>query len=127
MSHFERRLGRNYVLYTGGFISFVILLAIGEEFGLSQQLIGHLFLFATIAIYASIGVLARTADVSEYYVAGRRVPADPGRLRRVPRLGRRGGGGDRAPDRRRPRRVRRGRLRERAVRGDRDRRGRRRR
>ncbi len=75
MNRFERRLGRNYFLYTGGFIAFVILLAVGEEFGLSQKVIGHLFLFATIAIYASIGVMSRTADVAEYYVAGRRVPA----------------------------------------------------
>lgn len=75
MSHFERNLSRNYFLYTGGFIAFVAMLAIGEDFGLSQKLIGHLFLFATIAIYASIGVMSRTADVAEYYVAGRRVPA----------------------------------------------------
>ena len=75
MNRFERRLGRNYFLYTGGFAGFVALLAIGEEFGLSQKIIGHLFLFATIAIYASIGVMSRTADVTEYYVAGRRVPA----------------------------------------------------
>jgi cation/acetate symporter len=31
--------------------------------------------FLTIFLYATIGVLARTASVSEYYVAGRRVPA----------------------------------------------------
>jgi cation/acetate symporter len=52
-----------------------VLLAIGESMGLSQQLIGHVFLFVTIAIYATIGVMSRTSDVSEYYVAGRRVPA----------------------------------------------------
>ena len=31
MNRFERRLGRNYFLYTGGFTGFVVLLAIGEE------------------------------------------------------------------------------------------------
>ena len=35
---------------------------------------GHVFLFVTIAIYATIGVMSRTSDVSEYYVAGRRIP-----------------------------------------------------
>jgi hypothetical protein len=37
--------------------------------------IGYVFLFATIALYAGIGIMSRTADVAEYYVAGRRVPA----------------------------------------------------
>ncbi|MCK6407935.1 sodium:solute symporter family protein [Thauera sp.] len=72
---FARQLRRYYAIYTLGFAVFVVLLAIGESLGLSQQLIGHVFLFVTIAIYATIGVLSRTSDVSEYYVAGRRVPA----------------------------------------------------
>lgn len=74
-SQFSRRLRRYYALYAGGFLIFVLLLAMGEYLGLSQRVIGHLFLIFTIAIYASIGVMSRTADVSEYYVAGRRVPA----------------------------------------------------
>ncbi len=43
--------------------------------GMSSKWIGYIFMFATIALYAGIGVMSRTADVSEYYVAGRRVPA----------------------------------------------------
>ena len=42
---------------------------------MSRQWIGYWFLFATIALYAGIGCMSRTADVAEYYVAGRRVPA----------------------------------------------------
>ena len=72
---FARQLRRYYGIYTLGFAVFVVLLAIGESMGLPQQLIGLVFLFVTIAIYATIGVLSRTSDVSEYYVAGRRVPA----------------------------------------------------
>ena len=74
-SSFARRLRRYYVWYTGTFLLFVVGLAIGEYLGLSPHLIGHVFLFVTIAIYAGIGVMSRTSDVSEYYVAGRRVPA----------------------------------------------------
>jgi len=37
--------------------------------------LGYLFVFFTLAVYAVIGVMTRTAQVSEYYVAGRRVPA----------------------------------------------------
>ena len=74
-SSFGRRLRRYYGWYTGTFLLFVVGLAIGEYFGLSPHMIGHVFLFVTIAIYAGIGVMSRTSDVSEYYVAGRRVPA----------------------------------------------------
>lgn len=75
MKTFARQLRRYYGWYTGTFLFFVLLLAIGEQMGLSPYVIGHVFLFVTIAIYASIGVMSRTSDVSEYYVAGRRVPA----------------------------------------------------
>jgi cation/acetate symporter len=53
----------------------VVFLAVAERFGLAPRWIGQIFLFSTIAIYALIGVMSRTSDVSEYYVAGRRVPA----------------------------------------------------
>jgi cation/acetate symporter len=72
---FAQNLKRYYSFYTGGFIAFVILLAIGEQMGMTAKWIGYIFMFATIALYAGIGVMSRTADVSEYYVAGRRVPA----------------------------------------------------
>ncbi len=37
--------------------------------------IGYSFLIFTISMYAVIGIMSRTSDVSEFYVAGRRVPA----------------------------------------------------
>ncbi|MFM2128972.1 MAG: hypothetical protein RL477_518, partial [Pseudomonadota bacterium] len=72
---FTSNLGRVYTMYTGGFIGFVILLAILEQVGVPNRIIGYLFVFLTIAVYAVIGILARTTQVSEYYVAGRKVPA----------------------------------------------------
>jgi cation/acetate symporter len=72
---FSNQLKRYYTLYTGGFIAFVVILAILEQIGLSRSAIGYAFLFSTIALYAAIGIISRTADVAEYYVAGRRVPA----------------------------------------------------
>ena len=74
-SAFVRQLRRYYLWYTGSFLLFVAVLAVGEQLGLTERVIGHLFVLATIGIYAGIGVMARTADVTEYYVAGRRVPA----------------------------------------------------
>ncbi len=74
-SAFKSQLKKYYSFYTGGFIAFVILLAIAEQMGMSRAWIGYWFLFATIGLYAGIGWMSRTADVAEYYVAGRRVPA----------------------------------------------------
>jgi cation/acetate symporter len=54
---------------------FLVALAILENEGMPRQWIGHLYMFATIVLYAIIGVVSRTSNVSEYYVAGRRVPA----------------------------------------------------
>jgi cation/acetate symporter len=72
---FRRRLQIYYGWYTVGFIFFLAALAILEKEGFPRAWIGYLFLFATIILYAGIGVISRTSDVSEYYVAGRRVPA----------------------------------------------------
>jgi cation/acetate symporter len=74
-SQFFQQLKKYYTFYTGGFIAFVIVLAILEQMGLPAKWIGYIFLAATISLYAGIGIMSRTADVSEYYVAGRRVPA----------------------------------------------------
>src|SRR5262249_7440521 len=72
---FYRQLGRMYGTYTGGFIAFIVFLAILEWFGVPNKVLGYFFVFFTLAVYAVIGVATRTAQVSEYYVAGRRVPA----------------------------------------------------
>ncbi|MEY2594133.1 MAG: hypothetical protein RI972_1822, partial [Pseudomonadota bacterium] len=54
---------------------FIIALAILEQMGLPRNYIGFIFLVATVLLYAGIGVMSRTNDADEYYVAGRRVPA----------------------------------------------------
>lgn len=72
---FLNNLGKIYGMYTGGFVGFVILLGILEQVGVPNRIIGYLFIFFTIAVYAGIGILSRTMQVSEYYVAGRQVPA----------------------------------------------------
>ena len=74
-SDFLNNLGRVYGLYTGGFLAFVVLIAVLEQVGVPNRILGYLFVFFTLAVYAIIGVLSRTAQVSEYYVAGRSVPA----------------------------------------------------
>ncbi len=75
MADYKGPLRRYYAAYTVGFFLFVLVLAVLERFGMPPLWIGYSFLFLTIFLYATIGVLARTASVTEYYVAGRRVPA----------------------------------------------------
>jgi len=72
---FKKQLNKVYGWYTGGFLVFIIALAILEQMGMSRGAIGIVFLLATVALYAGIGIMSRTNDAAEYYVAGRRVPA----------------------------------------------------
>ena len=72
---FLGNLGKIYLGYTGGFIVFTLILAVLEQMGVSNKIIGYCFVILTIGVYAYIGILSRTMDLSEYYVAGRKVPA----------------------------------------------------
>lgn len=72
---FIENLPKIYGLYTGGFILFIILMAILEQMGMEADTIGILFVCFTVVIYAGIGWLSRTMQVDAYYVAGRQVPA----------------------------------------------------
>ena len=72
---FLANLGRVYAIYTGSFIGFTIFIGILELMGVPNKILGYLFIFLTLGVYALIGWLARTAEVNEYYVAGRAVPA----------------------------------------------------
>jgi cation/acetate symporter len=74
-SAFFKQLQGYYTWYTGGFFAFLIFLAIAEQMGMTRAVMGYVFLFATVGLYGGIGIMARTTDASEYYVAGRRVPA----------------------------------------------------
>ncbi|MSO89129.1 MAG: cation acetate symporter [Rhodospirillaceae bacterium] len=72
---FVANLGKIYGAYAGVFLGFVVVLAILEQMGVPNAVIGYCFVFLTIGVYAYIGILSRTMELSEYYVAGRVVPA----------------------------------------------------
>ena len=74
-NNFPRSLSRYFGMYTIGFGALLASLAILEQEGFPRFWLGYLFLFTSIVVYAVIGVFSRTSDISEYYVAGRRVPA----------------------------------------------------
>ncbi|HVW50581.1 MAG TPA: sodium:solute symporter family protein [Trinickia sp.] len=69
------RLVRAYALYTLGFLLFIYVMWRVERAAGPGVWVGYVFLFVPIAVYAVIGLLSRTSDLIEYYVAGRRVPA----------------------------------------------------
>ncbi|SAL75433.1 sodium:solute symporter family protein [Caballeronia telluris] len=64
-----------YALYTVGFFFFIFVMERIERVTGPGMWIGYVFLFVPIAVYAVIGLLSRTSDLVEYYVAGRRVPS----------------------------------------------------
>jgi cation/acetate symporter len=72
---FRRRLDRIYLRYTFGFVAFVGVIAVLERMGMPRLWVGVTFLLATVGLYAVIGIVSRTTNEAEYYVAGRRVPA----------------------------------------------------
>jgi hypothetical protein len=61
---FKAQLQKYYTWYTGGFIAFLLTLAVAEQMGLSKQWIGYVFLFATIGLYAG-------SNRSGFWQAGR--------------------------------------------------------
>ncbi|AOZ00306.1 cation acetate symporter [Cupriavidus sp. USMAHM13] len=73
-SRFRRRLTLYYSLFTLGLLGFVGMMSLLERSSSDALWLGYVFLFVTIAIYACIGLICRTSDLTEYYVAGRRVP-----------------------------------------------------
>ena len=73
--HHSRALHLRYALFTLGLVCFVGLMAVLERLGWPRSWIGGTFLIGTVVVYAGIGLMSRTTDELEYYVAGRRVPA----------------------------------------------------
>lgn len=72
---YKRRLHRRFAGYVVCLLLFLLVLALAERWGLKKTWVGAIFLFATVGLYAVIGIYGRTSDASEYYVAGRSIPA----------------------------------------------------
>src|SRR6266511_2388200 len=69
-------LDKIFGLYTVAFLGITVLIGIGEWMRLfSNQMIGWIFMALSLAIYVVIGVLTRTSNPDQYYVAGRGVPS----------------------------------------------------
>jgi cation/acetate symporter len=71
---YKFKLTRILVQYVVGLCVVLGILAWAEQHGVSRQWLGPFFLFASVMVYAAIGIHGRTTDAEEYYVAGRRIP-----------------------------------------------------
>ncbi len=72
---YKMRLHRTVGIYIVCLVLFLLLMAWAERRGLSRFWLGPIFMFASVMMYAGIGIYGRTTDPEEYYVAGRRIPA----------------------------------------------------
>jgi cation/acetate symporter len=69
-------LRRIFAWYTVGFLGITILIGLAQAlFGLPNRWVGWLFMGLSLAIYVVIGIITRTSNADQYYVAGRGVPA----------------------------------------------------
>lgn len=72
---YARRIHKRFAMYVVAFLLFLATLTMAEQSGLRRIWVGAIFLFATVFFYALVGIFSRTSKASEYYVAGRRIPA----------------------------------------------------
>lgn len=72
---FTLSLTRFFSALTLAFMACIGAAAFMEYQGIGRQWIGYFFIFITMGAYAVIGLLSRTSDMQEYFVASRTVPA----------------------------------------------------
>ncbi|NCC30596.1 MAG: DUF4212 domain-containing protein [Chloroflexia bacterium] len=74
--HYRNRLLMAYLGFTLAFLALIGVISLLDAiYTLPAGAINWFFLLITIGVYAVIGLRARTEQLDEYYVAGRRVPA----------------------------------------------------
>lgn len=68
------RLAASFGIFTSAFTSLVLVLIILEQLGLDQVWIYELIIILPIVFYVGIGLLVRTSNVEDFFIAGQRVP-----------------------------------------------------
>ncbi|MFI4929858.1 MAG: VC_2705 family sodium/solute symporter [Burkholderiales bacterium] len=68
-------LARRYVACALVLLLFTAAMVVMERSGLRRSWIASAFLLLPVGLYASIGLACRTTEASQYFVAGRNVPA----------------------------------------------------
>jgi cation/acetate symporter len=68
-------LGAYYGIITSAVVSLVIMLALFEQLGWRESALAPAMMLAPLALYLLIALAARTLDLDDFFVSGRRVPA----------------------------------------------------
>jgi len=71
---FNQNMGRVFVIYLGGCLFCATGLGLASWAGVSDRVIGIAFILLTVAFYASMGFLGRTAPLANDDVAGQHMP-----------------------------------------------------
>lgn len=69
------RLGTYFGIFTSAFTALVLLLLILEQLGVSDAALRGVMLGGPLALYAVMGLAARSKDPIDFFASGRRVPA----------------------------------------------------
>ena len=67
-------LGAYFGIVASAFVSLVVGLAMFEQLGWKQTLLAQAMMLVPLALYLGIAVGARTLNVEDFFVCGRRVP-----------------------------------------------------
>lgn len=70
---FTPRLTASFGIFTSGFASLVLILIILEQLGLDAHWIKELIVALPILFYTGIGIIVRTNNIEEFFVAGQKV------------------------------------------------------
>lgn len=69
------RLGTYFGIFISMFASLVVLVLVAEQLGAPDGVVRWTMLLAPLALYIGIGIASRTNEPSDFFAAGRRVPA----------------------------------------------------
>jgi cation/acetate symporter len=67
-------LGAYYGIVASAFVSLALLLALAEQLGWSNGSVSRLMILLPLALFLIIAAAARTLDIEDFFVSGRRVP-----------------------------------------------------
>ncbi len=69
------RLGTSFAIFASAYVSLVLTMLILEELGLAAFWVNQVMLLGPVLLYLVIGLVVRTTNLEDFFVAGERVPA----------------------------------------------------
>ena len=69
------RLGASFAIFASAYVSMVLTLLIFEQLGLAAFWVNQVMIAGPVLFYLIIGLMVRTTNLEDFFVAGERVPA----------------------------------------------------